>query len=181
MNIKTFAQIFFAHGSTFGVPAREPFAPWRWPMHYMFWLCLFPQRKVKARPFFILAVKIAGICQEVFHFSARKLTILKIFGIFFNIKINRAFALISISVVKNLLYQFNLLNYMSRGSRFNARWQNIELSHIASITIGICLNNFHWFKLVELSLLCNFVFTFISIVHKVPNVGNISNVANSVT
>src|SRR5579862_6161454 len=65
---------------------------------------------------------------------------------------------------------------MTRGSRFNARIQVVKLPHRPMKEIGIFLNEFHWFELLDQRFFRYFIFSFPSFLLKMPRIGYISNI-----
>ena len=174
VDIEMLSQVFLTHRRTFAMPSGETVAPRRRPAHDMFRLCTFPEGEVDGVMFLVLAVQRTGRVQHILDITARKDTVIMIFVVFLYVKINGAFAFVSISVVKNLLYQFDLLDDMARSMRFDAGRKHVEGLHRLVVTVQVELHYFHRLQLFQTGFLGNFVFTFIGIMFQMTYVGNVA-------
>ncbi len=125
--------------------------------------------------------KVATFVDDVVKIPARKYTVMVHLVVFLYVEINAAVALVSKTVVENLFHQLHLLNYVAGGMRFDARRQHIEVVHRIVETVCKILRHFHRFKLLETRFLGYLVLTFVSVVLKMPHIGNIPHIAHLVS
>ena len=125
MNIEMIAQIFTSHGGTLTVPAREAIAPRTGPTHDMFGHGTLPKGKVYLVALLAYTIQLTTVIDDIVQVSPRENAIVMIFVIFLNIKINRTVALVSITIGKNLFYQFLLLYDVTCGMRLDAWRQHV--------------------------------------------------------
>ena len=180
VNIKVITQILASHRCTLAVPTRETIAPRRWPTHDMFWHSTLPKGKVNLITLLTNTCQLTRIVYHVGDVTTRKNAIVVVFVVFLYIKVDTSIAFISITIGKNLLYKFFLLNDMTSCMRFDAWWKNIERTHSIMIAIGIMLRNLHWLQLLKTCLLLNLVITFVSIMLQMAHVRDVTNITNLV-
>ena len=104
-----------------------------------------------------------------------------VFVILLYIEIDRAIALVGITVVENLLHQLLLLDDMTRGMRLNAWRKYIECLHRIVIAVGVVLGYLHWLQLLQSCLLLYLVVALIGIVLQVSHIGNVAHIAHLVS
>ena len=173
-------QIFASHGRALAVPSRETVAPGTWPAHDMLGLCLLPQGEVGLVVLLSHAVELARCVFHVVEVASRENAVMIFLVIFLYVKIDRAVAHISKSVVEDLLHELLLLNDVACGVRLDAWRQNVEGLHGCVIAVGVILRYLHWLKLLQACLLLDLVVAVVCIVLQVSHIGDVAHIAHLV-
>ena len=181
MDIELFAQVAGAHRRTLHVPAGKTVAPRRRPAHDVFRSRLFPQREIERIALIALPVQVARIGHHVFQYAAGELPVTELPVISFDVEINGAVADIGVTAIQNRPHHRDLLDDMARSARFDARRQDVQLTHRIVITVGIVLSHLHRFELFEPGFLADLVLAFVGVVLKMSHVGDIAHVTHLVT
>ena len=84
-------------------------------------------------------------------------------------------------MIQNTLYKSDLLDDMTAGVRLDGGRQHVERLHIVMVTVGIILNHFHGFQLLETGFLSNLVFTLIGVMLQVADIGYVTHITHLVT
>ena len=147
----------------------------------MFGLGAFPEGEIDGVAFFVLAVEGAHGALHVFHVAAGKDAVVVGFIVFFHIEIDRSLAFVSVAVVDNLFYQFDLLDDMARGVRLDAGGQYVQRIHGLMVAVQVILYYFHRLQLLEACLFGYLVFAFVGVVLEVAYVGDVAYVAHLIT
>ena len=177
VNIEVLAQILASHGGTFGMPSGETVAPWRRPAHDVFRLRFFPEGEVGGITFFALSVEVAGGIQYVVEVAAGEFAVMIVLIIFSYVKVDGTFAFVSVSGVQNLLYELDLFDNVTRSVRLDAGRKYIQCFHCLMIAVQVILNDFHRLQFFETGFLGYFVFSFVSIMLQMTDIGNIAYIA----
>ena len=101
--------------------------------------------------------------------------------VFLYVEVYGAVALVSESVVQNLLHQFLLLDDVARGVRLDAWREHVERLHCSVIAVGIVLCYLHRLELFEACLLLYLVVTFVSVVLKMAHISDVAYVAHLIS
>ena len=101
--------------------------------------------------------------------------------VFLDIEIDRAIALISKTVVENLLHQLLLLDDMSRGMRLDAGGQYVERLHRLMVAVGVILCDLHRLQLLQSCLLLDLVIPLVGIVLQVSHIRDVTHIAHLVS
>ena len=94
-----------------------------------------------------------------------------------DVEIDAAVALVSQTIIENLLHQLLLFDDMSCGTGLNGGAQTTHGIHCLMVATGIVLGNLHGFQLLQAGLLGNLVFTLVGVVLQVTHVRNVADIA----
>ena len=100
-----------------------------------------------------------------------------VFVVLLHIEVNGTFAFISISVVEDLLHQFDLLDDMAGRMRFDAGRKHIEGFHRLMVAVHVELHHFHRLQLFQAGLFSHFVFAVVGIMFQVADIGYVAYIA----
>ena len=147
----------------------------------MLGLSLLPQGKVGLITLLAHTVELTTGILDILQRTTREDTILILLVIRLDIKIDRAIALVSKAVVKDLLHQLLLFDDMTRGMRFNRRTKHVQRIHRCMIAICVVLGNLHRLHLLQTGFLGNLILTLISIVLQMTHIRDVTNIPHFIS
>ena len=147
----------------------------------MLGLCTLPECEVRRITFLLLTVKFTCRIEHIIKITAGQYTVVMVLVILCNVEVNRALALVSITVVKNLLHKLNLLDDVAGSMRLDARGKHIKGIHNLVIVECVLLHHFHRLNLLKTCFLCNLVLTLVGIMFKVTDICDVTHVTYLVT
>ena len=127
---------------------------------------------------FAHTLKLSAVVNHIREVATRQNSILMFLVVFLYIKVDAAITLIGITVLKDFLDKFFLLDDVTSRMRFNRRRQHIEGIHGCMIAVGVVLCYLHRLQLFESCFLFYFVIALICIVFQMAHIGDIAHIAH---
>ena len=144
-------------------------------------LCILPQGEVGGVALLVLSVQLTGSVQYVVQVAAGQLAVVVVVVVLGHVEVDGTLAFVGISVLQYLLYQFNLLDDVSRCLRLDAGTQYAQGIHSLVVTVGVILCHFHRLQLFQTCLLGYLVLAFVRVVFQVAHVGNVAHIAHFIS
>ena len=101
--------------------------------------------------------------------------------ILFDVEVDGSVALVGISIGENFPDELNLLNDVTGGVRFDARWEDIKRIHGLMVAVGVVLRHLHRLELLQTRLLGDFVLALVGIVLQMAHIGDVSDITHLIT
>ena len=148
----------------------------------MFGLGLLPQGEVCLIMLLPYAIKVVATgVLDVLQRTTREDTILIFLIISLNVEVDRAIALVSKTVVEDLLNELLLFDDMTRRMGFDRGAQYTQRIHRLMVAVGVILGNLHRLQLFQTGLLGNLVLALVGIMLQMTHIGNVTHVPYFIT
>ena len=121
VDVELLPEVLTAHRRTFGMPAREAFAPRARPAHDVLGLSLLPESKVQRTSLLTLSVELTGIGEHVLDTTTTEFAVVEALVVLLYIEIDRPTTLVRQTCIEDTLRERYLLDDVPRGHGLNAR------------------------------------------------------------